>query len=244
MPGASASPPPSAPPPTGTTFKGSDYATTVKVALVVTPTTPGPAQFDARVTDYDTGAVVPATGVKLRFALPARPDVGGSSLALQPAANGGWSGAASNLSLAGLWSVTVVVTEATTTVEVPIAVTMAPSTGAPDVNRVTGQPTLYSVHLAGGNQAQLYLDPMSPGVADLHITYFDTTGKELPVTNITVEAAQGGGPPRSLVMSPIEPGHATAKVPTATGVPISLFVSGTAADGSPITFGVTVTPDQ
>jgi len=244
MPGASASPPPSAQPPTGATFKGSDYATTVKVALTVTPTTPGPAQFGAKVTDYDTGAAVPATGVKLRFALPARPDVGGSSLALQSTAAGAWTGTASNLSLAGLWSVTVVVTEASTTVEVPIAVTMAPSTGAPDVNRVAGQPTLYSVHLAGGSQAQLYLDPMSPTVADLHITYFDAAGKELPVTNIKVDAAQAGGPPTSLTMSPIEPGHATAMVTTTTGVPISLFVSGTAADGSPITFGLTITPDQ
>jgi hypothetical protein len=85
---------------------------------------------------------------------------------------------------------------------------------------------------------------MSPVLADLHITYFDATGKELPVTSIKVDAAQAGDPPRSLVMSPIEPGHATAKVPTATGVPISLFVSGTAADGSPIAFGVTVTPDK
>ena len=161
MPGAHVSPGPTAPPPVSTSYQGSDYATTVKVALVVTPAALGPAKFEARVTDYDSGAVVPATGIKLRFALPARPDVGGSSLVLQPAADDAWTGLGSNLSLSGLWSVTVVVAEATTTVEVPIAVTMAPPMGAPDVNRLAGQPTLYTVHLAGGNEAQLYLDPMS-----------------------------------------------------------------------------------
>jgi len=243
-PGTTASAAPEIPTPTGAMFKGADYATTVKVALTVTPTVPGPAQFSAAVTTYDTGAVVPAAGVKLRFALPARPDVGPSSLALLPSAGGAWTGQSSSLSLAGLWSVTVVITEATTAVEVPIAVVMAPPTGTPGVSRVTGQPTLYSVHLAGGNQAQLYLDPPKDGISDLHITYFDATGHELPMTKIKVDAAQAGGAPRSLTMSPIEPGHATAKLPTTTGVPISLFVSGTAADGSTIAFGLTVTPDK
>jgi hypothetical protein len=109
---------------------------------------------------------------------------------------------------------------------------------------VAGQPTLYSVHLAGGNQAQLYLDPLQGAIADLHITYFDAAGKELPVTNIKVDAARAGSAPTTLAMSPIEPGHATAKLSTTTGVPISLFVSGTAADASVIAFGLTITPDQ
>jgi copper transport protein len=240
---ASAAPSPTAPSAASATFKGADYATTVKIALTVTPNVPGPATFSAAVTDYDTGAAVPATGVKLRFALPALPDVGPSSLALTPAA-GEWSGQGSNLSLAGLWSVTVVVTEASTAVEVPIAVTVAPPTGPPDVSRVAGQPTLYTVHLTDGNQAQLYLDPISADLADLHVTYFDAAGKELPVTSIAVDAAQAGGPPTRLAMSPIEPGHATAKVPTTSGIPISLFVSGTATDGSSIAFGLIVTPDE
>jgi copper transport protein len=238
-PGPSATPAP----PIGATFRGADFGTTVKVALTVTPTAPGPAVYAAQVVDYDTGAVVAATGVKLRFALPSRPDVGASTLALQPSASGGWEASGSNLSLAGMWTVTAVVAEPTTTVEVPLVVTAAPSTGPPDVNRLAGQPTLYTVHLAGGSQAQLYLDPFQPDLADLHVTYFDASGKELPVNDIAVTAAQGGSGPTALPMSPIEPGHATAKVPISPGVPIDLFVSGTAAGGSKIAFGLTVTPD-
>ena len=230
-------------PRSGTTFKGADYATTVKVALTISPAAPGPASYDAQVVDYDTGAIVSATGVKLRFALPSRPDVGASTLTLQPSAAGGWEAKGSNLSLTGMWTVTVVVTEPTTTVEVPIVVTAAPNTGPPDVNRMAGQPTLYTVHLEGGNQVQLYLDPFQPDLADLHITYFDASGKELQVNDIAVVAAEGDGAPTALPMSPIEPGHATAKVPIAAGVPINVFVSGTTDSGSTIVFALTVTPD-
>ena len=76
------------------------------------------------------------------------------------------------------------------------------------------------------------------------MTTFDAMGTELPVANIRVDAAQGRGAPTSLAMSPIEPGHASAKVPTTAGAPIILFVSGTAPDGSPIAFGLIVTPDK
>ncbi len=56
----------------------------------------------------------------LRFSLPARPDVGGSSLQLQPAGDGSFTGTGSNLSLAGTWTVTALVVEPTTSVEVPL----------------------------------------------------------------------------------------------------------------------------
>jgi copper transport protein len=229
--------------PASATVTGSDYATTVKMQLTITPSSPGPASYVAEVTDYDTGAPVPATGVSLRFALPSRPDVGASSLALQPAGGGTFTGSGSNLSLAGIWSVTATVAEATTAVEVPMTVIAAPAPLGVDVNRVTGQPTLYSVHLNGGDQAQLYLDPFGPGTSTLHITYFDPAGQELPVSDIRVEAAQAGSAPSSMPMSPIEPGHATARVPTTAGVPIDLLVTATAPNGGTILFPLTITPD-
>ncbi len=50
------------------------------------------------------------------------------------------------------------------------------------MNRVAGQPTIYTVHLDGGASAQLYLDPWAAGAADLHVTFFDAAGKGLAVT--------------------------------------------------------------
>src|SRR2546425_1054935 len=55
---------------------GSNFATTVRVRLTVTPGTVGPNEFQARVTDYDPGRPAPATAVRLQFSLPSRPDLG------------------------------------------------------------------------------------------------------------------------------------------------------------------------
>ena len=60
--------------------EGSDFGTTLRLRLEITPGTPGFNMFMATVTDYDTGQPVDASGITLRFSLPARPDVGGSSL--------------------------------------------------------------------------------------------------------------------------------------------------------------------
>jgi copper transport protein len=229
--------------PSAITVDGADYATTVRLRLEITPAPPGPTTFRATATDYDTGAAVPVTSLRLRFALPARPDVGASTLALAAGADGAFTGAGSNLSLAGAWTVTALVAEASSSVEVPLTVIAAPPSAGVDVNRVSGQPTLYSVHLAGGSQAQLYLDPLAPGSAVMHITYFDATGRELPVTNVSVTAAQGDGPSRTLTVSPIEPGHVTAHVDTTASAPIGVAVAGSGPSGSMIAFSLAMTPD-
>ncbi len=230
--------------PAGTTVEGSDYATSVRIRLTVTPGTAGPATFRAVVADYDTGAPVGASSVTLRFALPARPDVGGSTLQLRPAGDGSYTGAGSNLSLAGTWAVTALVVEPTTSVEVPLSVAVAAAPVRVDVNRLQGQPTIYTVHLDGGASAQLYLDPWATGAADLHVTFFDAGGQGLPVTDITAAAATGGGAPTPVTMTPLEPGHSVGHLLTQAGVPISVSVTGTAPGGAQLGFTVAVTPSR
>jgi hypothetical protein len=234
-------------PPSGTAgiaVEGTDYATSVRLRLAITPGTAGPDAFRATVVDYDTGAAAGATAVTLRFGLPARPDVGGSSLRLQVAADGSFTGTGSNLSLAGTWTVTALVVEPSTSVEVPLTVTVAAPPTRIDVNRVAGQPTIYTVHLDGGSSAQVYLDPWAAGAADLHVTFFDAAGKELPVTSITATAATAGGAPAPVTMSPIEPGHAVGHLRTVAGVPITVAVTGTLPDGGIVSFSMPVTPDR
>ncbi len=67
---------------------GHDFGTSVKVQLAISPGTAGFDTFTATVTDYDTGAPVPADGVSLRFVFPARSDVGSSRLDLAPTGPG------------------------------------------------------------------------------------------------------------------------------------------------------------
>src|SRR5262249_25900109 len=63
---------------------GSDYATTVRLAVSLAPGLVGFNQFDVRLTDYDTGDPLDANGVTLRFHPEIRPDIANSSLRLSP----------------------------------------------------------------------------------------------------------------------------------------------------------------
>ena len=236
---SAAAPAPSAP--AGLVVDGHDYATSVKLRVTITPGTAGPNTFRATAVDYDTGAPVPASGVTLKFTFPGRPDLGASSLSLAPAGGGTFVGSGANLSLGGEWSVTALV-ETTPPVEVPLQLTVALPPQQVDVNSALGQPTLYTVHLSAGRTAQVYLDQWAAGAADLHVTYFDASGKELPVTGITSTVATAGGAPLAVAMSPLEPGHAVGHVRTTAGTPLAVEFIGAAPGGEQLDFRLDITP--
>jgi copper transport protein len=98
---------------------GSDFGTTARVRLTVSPGTVGRNRFTVRVLRYDTGGPLPARNVRLGFSLSSNPNVS-SGLSLAREADGRWSGRGTNLSIAGRWEVDVVVQEATTAVDVPL----------------------------------------------------------------------------------------------------------------------------
>jgi copper transport protein len=102
------------------TVTGSDFGTSVRVRLVVSPGYAGPNRFDATLADYDSGEPVPAEGFSLRFQLDDRPDVGAATLALTRDPDSHWRGSGSALSIDGRWTVTAVVETATDAVEVPM----------------------------------------------------------------------------------------------------------------------------
>ncbi len=105
---------------------GSDYATTVRVRLVVSPGTVGSNQFTATVDEYATGR--PLSGVRsvdLGFSLPGQVVVQPSSLALGGGPGGVWRGSGLELSVEGRWNVRVLVEQATSAVEVPLVIDVA-----------------------------------------------------------------------------------------------------------------------
>ncbi|HYT26962.1 MAG TPA: CopD family protein [Actinomycetota bacterium] len=148
-------------PPRVVEVSGNDYGTTVLVDLVVTPGTAGPNAFRAKVVDYDSRAPFPASRVQLQFALPARPDLGASTLELARAGDGLWTGQGSPLSIDGRWRVTTLVQGAGTAVTVPLDLVTRqpdvapPTTGQVQVQRVPGQPTVYTITIAGGRTSRL-----------------------------------------------------------------------------------------
>ena len=68
--------------------EGSDFATTMRVRVIVTPGMPGANRFDVRILDFDTGEPLHADRVALRFDAVSRSEIGVSTLRLD--AGRGW----------------------------------------------------------------------------------------------------------------------------------------------------------
>ncbi|HEY6710612.1 MAG TPA: copper resistance protein CopC [Actinomycetota bacterium] len=123
-PGAAARPGPAATPALQAT--GSDWSTTVKVSLTVTPGAAGPNQFTATVADFDTGSLLPVDRVELSGTPVSHPDLGMARLELAEAPDGRWLGQGRLLSLAGRWNLTTTIQQARGGVVVPLTVDVPP----------------------------------------------------------------------------------------------------------------------
>jgi copper transport protein len=159
---------------------GSDFATTTRVRLQISPGAVGPNEFVADVTDFDTGEPVDAQRVSLRFDLPARPEVA-SELDLERMDDGTWHAESTTLAMPGTWNVAVLVEGARDSTTVDLRVTPRVPAQRVEVSRVPGQPDLYTIFLGGDVQIQAYVDPGTPGRTNqVHVTAFEGTD-ELPL---------------------------------------------------------------
>jgi copper transport protein len=223
--GATASAPPSL------AITGSDFGTSVRLKLTVSPDTVGSNDFTAQLSDYDTGAPVNATAVRLTFSLPASPAIGASTLDLRLQKPGLFTATGANLSLEGTWLVAALVTEPTTSVEVDLQVAVKSSPQQIDVNRVAGLPTIYTVHLGSGRTVQIYLDPGKPGANLLHATWFDATGHEMPVSDVTMTQILPSGASVALQPQILDSGHEAASVQVDT-LPATFALTATGPGGA------------
>jgi copper transport protein len=219
---------------------GSDFGTTVHLRLTVSPGIVGSNEFLARLTDYDTGAAVNASAVRLTFRLPARPDVGASTLELNRESAGVFAGTGANLSIDGKWSVAALVTEPTTSVEVDLTVSVRVPSQQIDVNRVPGLPTIYTAHLGSGRTVQVYLDPGKPGVNLLHATWFDASGHEMPVSDVAMTQLGASGASTALEPQILDSGHEAAPAQVAA-FPAEFVISATGPDGASLRTQLTIT---
>jgi copper transport protein len=196
---------------------GSDFATTVKVRLTVTPGTVGPNTFEATVTDYDTGRPVDARGVELKFSMPGRPDLGTPTLDLKQEAAGLWTGRGTVISQVGTWDASVLVQRATTATEVPLKLRPKLPPQTVSVSQQQGQPTLYTITLPQGDSLQTYIDPGTPGPDVVHFTFFQASGNELPIGSATATALAPSGQPLDLKLIRFDRGHFAANVKLTPG---------------------------
>jgi copper transport protein len=221
-------PPPRAPAPL--VVSGSDFATTTRVRLEISPGTVGANAFVAAITDFDTGEPIDARRVTLDFSLPDRPEVS-STLELERGDDDTWQAGATTLSLEGTWDVDVLVETSGGSIEVPLEVTPKPSEQRVDVSRAEGQPDLYTIHLDDGVSIQAYVDPGVAGRPNqLHVTAFDAAGMELPLHHVAVEIAPEDGRPTRPELMQLSPGHFVANMDVVPG-PTTFRIETLTADG-------------
>jgi len=213
---------------------GADFGTALRIRLTASPGAAGFNTFRATLTDYDTGASLDGRTVTLGFSLPARPDVGASQLTLKAAGDGVYQATGGNLSIDGTWRVTVQVSGGGTSTEVTLQLTTRRVPPKIDVNAQPGLPTIYTVHLSGGDTVQVYADPGKAGANELHMTFFDPTGTELPVRTASVSIGLKDAPPIQAKLRLLEPGHFVADTTLKAGT-YTVSISGTPPIGAPLT---------
>jgi copper transport protein len=211
---AGATAPPPAPPIVAT---GSDFGTSVRLRLVVSPGSAGSNTFSAAVTDFDTNAPVDTASLSLRLHLASQAGVGDATLTLPRTGPGTFEAQATSLSIDGIWQVTATVAGPSGTVEVGLVVSTQVPAEAVELNATPGVPTIYLVHLGNGGTLQVYLDPETAGSAELHATFFDAAGHELAVPSVTMAVAPVGGAGELLQPRQLEPGHFVADLETTAG---------------------------
>jgi copper transport protein len=223
---------------------GTDYATTVKVRLTVSPGSAGFNHFNLRVTDYDTGATVHARSVLLEFTQPLRPQLGQSTLTLERQSDGSFAARGGNLSIAGIWEVAAIIENAQSSTEVHLQVTTLIPAPLVTATRFSGLPTLYSIHLQNGWLAQVYLDPDKPGADEFHVTFFTNANEtsELEISLATIGMTIARGTPTILVSRRLDPiGHFVADATVPPGATRFDILAATAS-GQAIATYILLTP--
>jgi copper transport protein len=211
---------------------GSDFATTVRVRLTVSPGTVGSNRFTAYVLGYDSGRPVAARAVRLEFSLSGNPSVT-SSLNLARGPGGTWTGQGANLSIDGHWDIDVVVQQAATGTDVLLGLRATLPSEDVTISAQAGQPTLYTIQLGSGRALQAYLQRLQPGQGLVHFTFLLVSGKEEPVTSASATAVTPAGAGQALTLIRLGSGHFAASVSLAPGR-WTFRVDAVAADGQPL----------
>jgi copper transport protein len=205
------------PAPPSVQVEGSDFATSVRLALTVSPGRPGQNTITAKVSDYDSGEDWPATRVALRFTPRDRPEIGGATLDLARAGDGLWHGQGSQLSIEGSWVVVGLVEGSGPAVTVPLELEVRAAAQPVNVSEAPGQPTLYTITLAGGGTLQTYIDPARPGANTVHFTFFAPNGNEQPTTGARARMTRPSSASEALKLLRLGPGHFAANVDLGPG---------------------------
>ena len=175
------------------------------------------------------GHPVDATGVSLRFEPVGQAGVGPSTLDLTRTGTR-WRNAGTQLSLDGVWNVTVVVQTATNGTEVPLVlatrlVRIHPSRCPPQKGSLISTRSRSTL----GSRSRP-TRPGTPGPDELHMTAFGADGNELPLAGATMTAISPDGTAVPLDARRFSPGHFVSDITLTTG-DWTFFISATTRQG-------------
>lgn len=196
----------------GLTVSNADFGTTTRVELTIASDQPGPNSFAVSVEDYDSGDVVEASAVGLRFAPLDDPGTEPSLLRLRPGPDDTFVGSGSNLAFDGRWAVTVTVERDGGAVTIPLELDLPGPEQFVSVLRPPGLPPKYTMQIGTVGQIQVEPRPERPGPSRLYVTCFTTFGSESLVEQFVLTAAVGGGETRQLPVRRLGSGKFVAAV--------------------------------
>jgi hypothetical protein len=199
--------------PPGVHLAGSDNATFVKAEVDIVPGLAGPNTFTVEIVDYDSGEGIDLAEARLALRHLDDRRVGESVIQLERTDRRGMYRASSReLSLDGRWELAVRGQGPTMQVEVRLPMATRCRT---DISDSPGQPAIYTARIAGVGQMQGYVDAGRTGVDELHLTFLDEAGTEMPLGGAPIIRLTRPGAPEdgeSLPSRKLSPGHFVSDV--------------------------------
>jgi len=205
---------------------GSDFATTVRVTVTVTPALAGPNLYRARITGFDDDRPVPADAVTMLLRSITRPNLPAATIEFRRDADD-WVAQALDPSVAGTYRISTQIRTGADVAEVPLtlitrsrgAITSAPSPGGDIVAIATFD-----------DAVRLQASASAGTPTQVHITAFAANGTELALADLTLVASPATGEPERLTVQRFGAGHVAATATLAPG-PWTLDAVATTRDG-------------
>jgi len=194
-------------------LSGSDFATTIDVAVTVMPAEPGPNLFRVAVTAYGTETQAGADAVTLQLRSVTRPEVPSATIELRPDGDG-WVAQALDPSVDGTYRLSVEVQTGASVTDVPLTL-ITRSSGAITTAPAPGGDTVAVATFKDGVRLQAASSAASP--TQVHITAFAADGTELPLRDLVLVASPEAGAPERLVVQRFTAGHFAATAALAPG---------------------------
>ncbi|HYZ92325.1 MAG TPA: copper resistance protein CopC [Actinomycetota bacterium] len=162
--------------PSSIELTGSDFAESVRVRLEIAPGSAGANVFTVRPEVLRGPKAV--RGITLRLS-SRRAGIADVPVRLRRRGEE-WTARSAGVPLPGTWQVVVFVDRGADSVEIPLRFHTRCPTPAPSG---PSTPRIYDIRHPDGTSVQTYADPGRPGRNEVHFTFFDAEGKELPMAD-------------------------------------------------------------